>query len=307
MTKPCSGFVSRLAMIPTMHEPAAIPSPPDPSTRIVGFRGLYRAFFDHAEKKRRWSVVDGIPWDQVKHQAVDEDLVEILEAFYSVEMYLPDYSSKLIALNRQNHGLAWFFTSWCYEESKHSMAIEEWMIRSGRRTPQQMEQLNDRLLSVEWDLPFSTSRQMMIYSMFQELATQLNYVNLSKITAAAGDQALQKLILLIASDEGVHHHMFADCVREHLEHDRGGTVDDVAFVLQHFAMPAHHLIPDWARKGEMIERHRVFGGKQFVTRVLVPTLKSIGIDRKELHLSQPRAASGRRPADLLDGGLRRHI
>lgn len=50
---------------------------------------------------------DGIPWDQVKHRTVDEDLVEILEAFYSVEMFLPDYSAKLIALNRQNHGMAW--------------------------------------------------------------------------------------------------------------------------------------------------------------------------------------------------------
>ena len=60
-----------------------------------GFRALYRAFFDHAEKKRRWNVADGIPWDQVKQRAVDEDLVEILEAFYSVEMFLPDYASKL--------------------------------------------------------------------------------------------------------------------------------------------------------------------------------------------------------------------
>jgi acyl-[acyl-carrier-protein] desaturase len=132
---------------------------------------------------------DGIPWDQVKVRAVDEDLVEILEAFYSVEMYLPDYSAKLIALNRENHGMAWFFTNWCYEESKHSMAIEEWLIRSGRRTPAQMELLNHRLLSVEWTLPFDTSRRMLIYSMFQELATQLNYVNLSKLTAPAGDQA----------------------------------------------------------------------------------------------------------------------
>jgi acyl-[acyl-carrier-protein] desaturase len=84
----------------------------------IGFRGLYRDFFDHAEAKRRWNLVDGIPWDQVKMRAVDEDLVEILEAFYSVEMYLPDYSAKLIALNRKNQGMAWFFTNWCYEEEK---------------------------------------------------------------------------------------------------------------------------------------------------------------------------------------------
>ena len=268
-----------------------VPQAPNPPPASAGFRSLYRAFFDHAEKKRRWNVVDGIPWDQVKHRAVDEDLVEILEAFYSVEMYLPDYSAKLIALNRQNHGMAWFLTNWCYEESKHSMVIEEWLIRSGRRTPQQMEQLNDRLLSGEWILPFTTTRRMLIYSMLQELATQLNYVNLSKLTAPAGDAALQKLILLIASDEGLHHHMFVDCVKEHLQADRAGTVDDLAYVLQHFAMPAHELIPDWKRKGEMIERHRIYGGRQFVTRVLVPTLKGLEIDRKELQLGRVRAES----------------
>lgn len=269
-----------------MTLPAAVPPH---SETTGGFRGLYREFFDHAEKKRRWNVVDQIPWDEVKPRAVDPELVEILEAFYSVEMFLPDYSAKLIALNRQNHGMAWFLTNWCYEESKHSMVIEEWLLRCGHRSPQDMERLNDRLLSAEWELPFATSRRMLIYSMFQELATQLNYVNLSKLTAGAGDAALQKLILLIASDEGLHHKMFVDCVHEHLRLDRDGTVDDVAFVLQHFEMPAHALIPDWQRKGELIERHRIYGGRQFVTRVLVPALKSLGIDRTELQLSRVRA------------------
>ncbi|MBA3820112.1 MAG: acyl-ACP desaturase [Deltaproteobacteria bacterium] len=272
-----------------MSESAVAVAAPETTTPEIGFRALYRNFFDHAEKKRRWNVVDGIPWADVKHRAVDEDLVEILEAFYSVEMYLPDYSSKLIALNRQNHGMAWFLTNWCYEESKHSMVIEEWLIRSGRRTPQEMERLNDRLLSAEWNLPFETPRRMLIYSMFQELATQLNYVNLSKLTSPAGDPALQKLILLIASDEGLHHRMFVDCVKEYLTADRTGTVDDIAFVLQHFEMPAHDLIPDWQRKGEMIERHRIYGGRQFVMRVLLPTLKALELDRKELQLSRTRA------------------
>jgi acyl-[acyl-carrier-protein] desaturase len=274
-----------------MSESVAATSVPadDPAAGAGDFRALYREFFDHAEKKRRWNVNDGIPWDQVKLRAVDEDLVEILEAFYSVEMYLPDYTSKLIALNRQNQGMAWFLTNWCYEESKHSMAIEEWLVRSGRRTPQEMERLNDRLLGAEWMLPFDTGRRMVIYSMFQELATQLNYVNLSKLTAPAGDAALQRLILLIASDEGCHYHMFVDCVKEYMRVDRVGTVDDVAFVLQHFEMPAHDLIPDWKRKGEMIERHRIYGGRQFVTRVLLPALQKIGLDRRELQVTRVRA------------------
>ena len=75
--------------------------------------------------------------------------------------------------------------------------------------------------------------------------------------------------------------MFVDCVNEHLRLDREGTLSDIAYVLQNFEMPAHDLVPDWQRKGEMIERYRIYGGRQFAARVLLPTLTSLGIHRKE--------------------------
>jgi acyl-[acyl-carrier-protein] desaturase len=246
------------------------------------FRDLGRDFFDHAELKRRWNVTADIPWAEVKLRAVDEDLVDILEAFYCTEMYLPDYTARLLHLNRQNQGLAWFITNWGYEESKHSLVIEEWLVRSGRRTPQHMERLNEELLAGQWKLPFETSRQMLVYTLLQELATQLSYINLSKLTAPAGDGALQRMLLLIAGDEGSHHRMFASCLKVHLASDRAGTLGDIAHVLQNFEMPAHDVIPDWARRGALIERHQVFGARPFVRRVMLPALEHIGVDRREL-------------------------
>lgn len=246
------------------------------------FRDLGRNFFDHAEEKRRWNVTADIPWSDVKLRAIDDELVDILEAFYCTEMYLPDYTARLLQLNRQNQGLAWFLANWGYEESKHSRVIEEWLIRSGRRTPQQMERLNEDILANQWQLPFETSRQMLVYTLLQELATQLSYINLSKLTAPAGDTALQRLLLLIAGDEGSHHKMFANCIKVHLEADRAETLRDIAHVVQHFEMPAHDVIPDWPRRGALIERHGVFGPRPFVRRVLLPALEHIGVDRREL-------------------------
>jgi acyl-[acyl-carrier-protein] desaturase len=263
--------------------------PPAPRSFDQAFRELYRDFFDHAELKRRWNANHDIPWDQVKLRAVDDQLVDILEAFYCTEMYLPDYTARLLHLNRQNHGLAWFLANWGYEESKHSRVIEEWLIRSGRRTPEQMERLNQDLLAGQWQLPFETSRQMLVYTLLQELATQRSYINLSKLTAPAGDATLQKLLLLIASDEGSHHRMFASCVKEHIARDRAGTLRDIAHVLQNFDMPAHDVIPDWPRRGALIERHRVFSARQFVRHVMLPALGRIGVDRKELP-THPRAS-----------------
>lgn len=244
------------------------------------FRGLYREYFDRAEAKRRWNVDDSIPWDQVQYKSVDEDLVDILEAFYATEMYLPDYTSKLLRLNRADQGLAWFVTNWGYEESKHSMAIEQWLLRSGRRTAQQMDRFNAALLDAEWELPFSTSRQMLIYALFQELATQLNYLNLSKVTAPAGDKALQRILLLIAGDEGNHHRAFVECIKMHITWDREATLRDIAHVLSNFEMPAHDQIPGWNRRGKLIEERGIYNNKIFIKRVMMPGLERLGLDSK---------------------------
>ena len=38
--------------------------PEDPDLRVRFYR-MYRNFFDRAERKRRWSVAEDVPWDQV--------------------------------------------------------------------------------------------------------------------------------------------------------------------------------------------------------------------------------------------------
>ena len=249
------------------------------------FRKIVRDFFDHAEMRRRWNVNDSIPWADVKERAVDEELVSILEAFYATEMYLPDYTSELLELNRNDHGLSWFLTNWSYEESKHSMAIEQWFLLSGARTEEQMDEFNGKLLANRWVKPFETSRRMLVYTVFQELATQVNYLNLAKLTGEAKDPALQKVLLFIASDEGNHHRLFVDCVLEHLKQDHTGTLADIAHVLSNFSMPAHDQIPGWEARGKAIERSGIYSGKQFVKRVMLPGLKRLGVNRRDL----PRA------------------
>lgn len=265
-------------MLPTAS--AASDDPTEISQRGDEFRQLYQTYFEKAELKRRWNVQRDIPWTTVKHRAVDAALVDILEAFYATEMFLPDYTSKLMHLNRGNQGMAWFMANWGYEESKHSMALEEWFIRSGSRSPEQMRRLNDDLLQNEWMLPFETSRQMLVYTLFQELATQHSYLGVSKLTAPAADPALQRLLLLIAGDEGNHHKLFVSCVAEHLQRDREGTLDDIAFVLANFAMPAHGQIPGWEERGRLIESTGIYSARVFVTRVMSPGLARLGVDSK---------------------------
>ena len=91
---------------------------------------LYRDFFDMAEKRRRWSLRDDIPWDQC-NPALNPAVADVVESFCAVELYLPDYVAKNLPLIRAKRGRAWFTANWGYEESKHSLALGDWLLPLG--------------------------------------------------------------------------------------------------------------------------------------------------------------------------------
>ena len=130
----------------------------------------YATFFDDAERQRRWNPYRDVPWGSLNRN-VSEDLLTVTETFFCVESYLPDYVAKGLNLVRRSFGQAWFTANWAYEESKHSVALMEYLMRSGRRTPEQMFDLQERLTSNEWRLPFDTPRRMTIYGCLQEMVT----------------------------------------------------------------------------------------------------------------------------------------
>src|SRR5207302_854387 len=98
----------------------------------------YMEFFEKAERNRRWSVFNDIPWDALSPEKNDEGAALLAETFLGVEMYLPDYVSKGINAVRETFGQAWFNANWGYEESKHGFALREYLVRSGQRTQEQM-------------------------------------------------------------------------------------------------------------------------------------------------------------------------
>src|SRR3954467_6964491 len=170
-----------------------------PETREVQAElyGLYRDYFDLAEKKRRWNIQFDIPWGQC-NRSLDPAIADLVWTFCAVELYLPDYLSKLIPQVRAVRGRAWMLANWGYEESKHSLALGDWLLKSGHRSEEQMADLEGEVFSREWDLPYENSRAMVCYTMVQELATALHYRNLLKLVDdAGGDPALETLLKLI--------------------------------------------------------------------------------------------------------------
>jgi len=254
--------------------------PPDaPETRRKIY-AAYRAYFDLAERKRRWNVRDDIPWDQC-NKSIDPVIADVVQTFCMVELYLPDYVAKQLPPVRANRGRAWMLANWGYEESKHSMALEDWLVRSGHRTERQMEEIADGVLANEWQVLYGTPRAAVIYTMFQELATQLHYRNLRKV-AGGKDPALDKVLELIGTDEAAHAHFFRTLVGIYLEDDRELTLTEFRKVVNTFRMPADGLLADGRRRAEGVRSLGIFNEQVFFDEVYQPLMRRLGLTRADL-------------------------
>lgn len=251
----------------------------NPETRRKIFHA-YRDYFDKAEKKRRWNVRDDIPWDQCNHNT-DPIVADVIQTFCMVELYLPDYLSKQLPVVRNNRGRAWMLANWGYEESKHSLVLEDWLVRSGHRTEKQMEVIADGVFEREWNVLYGEPRAAVIYTMFQELATQLHYRNLRKIVDGK-DPALDRVLELVSIDEAAHAQFFRSLVSIYLEDDREATLEAFRKVVNTFRMPADELLADGRQRVANIRALKIFDEEVFYREVYQPLMQRLGLTRADL-------------------------
>jgi len=241
----------------------------------------YMSFFENAERTRRWSVTNDVPWDLAEKTPHNADLALCAETFSGVEMYLPDYVSQGINLMRDSFGQSWFSANWGYEESKHSVALREYLMRTGQRSYDQIYDFEQKIFSKKWNLPFSTPRQMTIYGTLQEFATYVIYKKQKAFAKENGDELLSAIYGLIARDEVAHFGFYRDVGLILMEEDPEGMKADVAHVFRHFTMPAHDLISDYGQRAEVM-RSAGIDRFVFIREVWLPVLKSLGLTRHDL-------------------------
>ncbi|MFM8272851.1 MAG: acyl-ACP desaturase [Gemmata sp.] len=241
---------------------------------------LYRDFFSLAERRRRWVMETDVPWDQCNPNTPPE-IADVVESFCAVELFLPDYVGKALPMARGVRGRAWFLANWGYEESKHSLVLQEWLLRSGARTEKQLEEVANWAVVGEWNLPSDNVRGMTCYTMCQELATWLHYRNLRKVLGDT-DPALNKILSLVAVDERAHYDFYVKVMKLHLQDDRQGTLEQLKRVLNGFGMPVTHLLADSAKRTAKVRSLNIFNEALFYSDVVVPILQTLGIDKAEL-------------------------
>src|SRR5947209_10598479 len=254
-------------------------TPDDPDTRRKVY-AAYRAYFDLAERKRRWSVRDDIPWGDCSPD-IDPVIADVVQTSCMVELFLPDYLAKQLPVVRANRGRAWMLANWGYEESKHSMALEDWLVKSGHRTERQVEEIADGVLATEWQVLYGTPRAAVIYTMFQELATQLHYRNLRKV-AGGRCPALDRVLELVGTDEAAHAHFFRTLVSIYLQDNREATLPAFRNVVNTFRMPSDGLLADGRRRAEAVRSLGIFDERVFHAEVYRPLLQRLGLTRADL-------------------------
>jgi len=257
---------------------------------------LYATFFDKAEKERRWNPYHDVPWEKI-NKNIPKELALCAETFFCVEAYLPDYVSKGMNLVRPSFGQMWFSANWAYEESKHSVVLLEYLIRSGHRTEEQVWDLQNQIHKKTWELPFTTARQMTIYGCFQEQATFVIYCRQEARAQAENCEALRTIYRFNARDEVAHARFYMEVVKVLLEEDRDGTIEDIAYVAKEFTMPGVGIVPDYDARIEVMREESSMNRDVFLQKVFFPVLKLLGLSRADLVASQKRQRLNRQAQD----------
>lgn len=259
-------------------------------------RRLYERFLEffwNAEKKRRWSVNEDIPWQQATGdtpEIVDKTVIY----FKSVEELIPDYGSKLTHLNRGSAARSSMTLNWSYEELRHGLALDRWLQEAKKRTPEQLREEHDRLLATtEWELPFDTQLEMYTYTTIQELATRYSYTNI--LPLASKDPALTQTLKFLAADEAAHHRLFFDVLKLYLQHKRDDTIRAIGHVFSNFSMPGYVVPVDPAVIKE-VAGAGIYSARVFIAKVMRPIYEELGalLDKAELLAAKaPKSILGR--------------
>jgi acyl-[acyl-carrier-protein] desaturase len=255
--------------------------------RIIAraFQGLYRWYLARSQKHRNWNPDLSFDWRCFRRDHSPE-VIAILQGFYAVEQYVPDYTSELTRLVRKNYGRAQFHVRWGAEEQKHADLWQNALLFSRRRNRAWLEQYTTDLRASRWELPWDDPIRMLLYTVLQERATELNYLNLARIARGQSekpwlandrDPVLEKAAAMIAADEAAHYNFFLEGARLYLHFYPRETLEALVDVFRHFAMPAMRIIPDYDAFLTALYAADVFNGRIYVRDVVRHALDKLGV------------------------------
>jgi acyl-[acyl-carrier-protein] desaturase len=214
-------------------------------------------------------------------------MLTIVEGFYAIEQYAPDYTAELTRLVRRAYGRSHFQIRWGAEEEKHADLWRNVLLFSGARTPEWIESYTDELRANAWRPPWDNPIHMLLYTVIQERATELSYLNVARIargectktwSAVDVDPVLAKIARTIAVDEAAHYNFFLDGARLYLYYYPEETLTALVEVLRSFMMPGSGLVPNYDGFVTVLYEADVFNRRKYARDVVMAALENLGIE-----------------------------
>ncbi len=250
-----------------------------------GMVGLYRWYTTRSQATRNWNPDKSFNWRALRLDH-SPTLHAVVEGFFAVEQYVPDYVGTVINMARQSHGRSHFQIRWGSEEEKHSDAWLNALLFLRRRTPKWIEEYKRALRSKVWRLPWDDALHMSFYTVIQERATQLNYLNTALVAQGKSDKpelaqdqdpVLAEVAHTIAVDEAAHYNFFLEVARLLLYYYPTQALEALAEVVQHFAMPALDLIPNSKEFFQATYQAGIYDARNYAHDVLQTALDALGV------------------------------
>lgn len=254
-----------------------------------GLLGLYRWYSARSQSTRNWNPDLDVPWKDMR-QDHNEEIHTILEGFFAVEQYVPDYVEKLVHAIRPSHGRSHFQIRWGSEEAKHADLWHNSVLFGGFRSPEWLRGYMGELRSNAWELPFDDPLKMLFYTVFQERATQINYLNLGVIAKGkstvekykdSADPVLVKAASVIAIDEAAHYNFFLESARLYLYYYPTKALEAMAEVIRWFSMPAGDIIPNYDKFSETVHKAGIYGPREHAKDVVQVALANLGFEGRK--------------------------
>ncbi|MFK7048372.1 MULTISPECIES: acyl-ACP desaturase [Flavobacterium] len=164
------------------------------------------------------------------------------------EEALPTYESWLLDVEgiqqkgpTGDNGWAKWIRQWTGEENRHGDALNKYLYLSGRVNMREVEITTQHLINDGFDP--GTDRdpyKNFVFTSFQELATYISHMRVSKLAKNFGDKKLAKLCNLIAGDEMRHHLAYSDFVNRIFQVDPSEMMLAFQYMMkQKITMPAN--------------------------------------------------------------------
>ncbi|HUY52965.1 MAG TPA: acyl-ACP desaturase [Candidatus Dormibacteraeota bacterium] len=189
---------------------------------------------------------------------------------------LPYYTHTLFSHLGEDHPFSAWTKQWTAEEWRHSAVIRDWVLATRAINPVELE--DSRMIQMKGGkVPEPPDlAELLIYTGFQELATQVSHRNTGKMLDK--ERGGPKIMGYVAGDEGRHHEFYCNLAIEAFKIDPSAMVIASLNQLVGFKMPGTG-IPGFNKHSIEIRKARIFDIIELVDLVFMPTIDKLQLDQ----------------------------